>query len=117
MKKFILTILILIFFSLNFSLISFCENDEDKLEIPVIYVDGKLVKFDSNPYFKDNATMVPMKEFFNSLGCDVEWISSSQEVIAYKNNMFVKLKINENVAYKNVHQLLKMKKLMFLWTL
>jgi hypothetical protein len=73
-------------------------NEKD---IKTFKVDGNLVEFETQPILLNQSIMVPMKEFFQALGCDVKWISKTKEVIAYKNNMFIKLKINNSTAYKN----------------
>lgn len=70
-------------------------------DIKTFKVDGKEVEFEAQPILLNQTIMIPMKEFFQALGCNVKWINDTQEVIAYKNNMFVKLKINNLTAYKN----------------
>lgn len=70
-------------------------------DIKTFKVDGKEVEFEAQPILLNQTIMIPMKEFFQALGCDVKWINDTKEVIAYKNNMFVKLKINSLTAYKN----------------
>jgi len=70
-------------------------------DIKIFKVDGKVVEFETQPIVLNQTIMVPMKEFFQALGCNVKWINDTKEVIAYKNNMFIKLKINDLTAYKN----------------
>ncbi len=70
-------------------------------DIKTFKVDGKTVEFETQPIVLNETIMVPMKEFFQALGCNVKWINDTKEVIAYKNNMFIKLKINDLTAYKN----------------
>lgn len=70
-------------------------------DIELFKVDGKKVQFETQPIVLNQTIMVPMKEFFQALGCNVKWINDSKEVIAYKNNMFIKLQINSFTAYKN----------------
>lgn len=45
--------------------------------------------------------MVPMRKYFEILGANVKWIDSTREVVGYKNNTFIKLKIDSNEAYNN----------------
>lgn len=70
-------------------------------DIKLFKVDGKKVQFETQPIVLNQTIMVPMKEFFQALGCNVKWIDDSKEVIAYKNNMFIKLQINSLTAFKN----------------
>lgn len=72
--------------------------DED---IKKFRIDGKEVQLETQPILRNQTIMVPMKEFFQALGCTVKWYNDTQEVIAYKNNMFIKLKIDDLKAYKN----------------
>lgn len=72
--------------------------DED---IKKFRIDGKEVQLETQPILRNQTIMVPMKEFFQALGCTVKWYNDTQEVVAYKNNMFIKLKIDDLKAYKN----------------
>ncbi|MBN2898195.1 MAG: hypothetical protein JXO44_05395 [Clostridia bacterium] len=84
----------------SFSL-SQIESISSEKDIKTVKVDGATVQFETQPIVLNKTIMVPMKEFFQALGCDVKWINDTKEVIAYKNNMFIKLKINNLTAYKN----------------
>ncbi len=77
------------------------QSQSEDNYIETFNVDGKKVNFQTKPIILNHTTMVPMKTFFQALGCDVKWINDTQEVIAYKNNMFIKLQINNALAYKN----------------
>jgi len=78
------------------------SNDKTIEEnIKTFKVDGNTVQFETQPIVLDQTIMVPMKEFFQALGCNVKWVNDTKEVLAYKNNMYIKLKINDLTAYKN----------------
>jgi hypothetical protein len=94
MKKNIF-MLITIFLLLFISSISFGEE-----QIEVFYNDEK-IDFATDPILKDNTLMVPMRQFFESFDAHVNWISNTKEVLAYKGNTFIKLKINDSTCYTN----------------
>ena len=94
MKKNIF-ILLTIFFLSFLSPIAFCEN-----QIEVFYNDEK-IHFATEPILKDETLMVPMRQFFESFDANVNWLNDTQEVIAYKGDTFIKLKINESICYNN----------------
>lgn len=77
------------------------EKKRIEQDIQLFKVDGKEVEFETKPIVINQSIMVPMKEFFQALGCNVKWINDTKEVIAYKNNMFIKLQLNNLTAYKN----------------
>lgn len=77
------------------------EREVIEHDIQLFKVDGKEVEFETKPIVINQSIMVPMKEFFQALGCNVKWINDTKEVIAYKNNMFIKLQLNNLTAYKN----------------
>ena len=43
-----------------------------------VYVDGKLILSDCEPYIKNDRTMVPMRAIFEALGAKVEWYNDEQ---------------------------------------
>ncbi|SHK10738.1 Transglutaminase-like superfamily protein [Caminicella sporogenes DSM 14501] len=101
MKKILIVIMI---FSIIFSL-SFNEIYANKLipeSKPIkVKLNDKFLKFDVQPIIYKNRTMVPMRAIFEYLGCLVSWHQKTQTVTAYKDNMYIKLQIGKNVAYKN----------------
>ncbi|MGM0379006.1 MAG: stalk domain-containing protein [Bacillota bacterium] len=93
MKKtlFLICILILIIMSFSF-------GQDSELEI---YYNDELIKFATKPIIKDDIVLVPMRQFFESLDANINWISDTKQVLAYKGNMFIKLQIDNKEVYKN----------------
>ena len=54
------------------------------------------VEFDVPPIIKNERTLVPMRKIFEELGCEVEWLSESQTVIATHNSKIIALQIDKN---------------------
>ncbi len=94
MKKNIF-ILLTVFFLLSLTTISFAEKEVE------IFYNGEKIDFATSPIEKDNTLMVPMRQFFESFDANVNWINDTQEVLTYKGNTFIKLKINDSVCYNN----------------
>lgn len=93
MKKFLLInvfILLLIFSSISYS--------EDKINI---FYNSEEINFASEPKIVENVLMVPMRQFFESFDTNVTWISETQEILAYKDNTFIKLKIDDPICHIN----------------
>jgi len=66
-----------------------------------VTIDGNSISFDTVPERSGNTIMVPMKEFFEALGARVLWVESERMVVAYKDNMHMKLQLGNNIAYRN----------------
>ncbi|MBQ7875812.1 MAG: hypothetical protein IJ316_00840 [Clostridia bacterium] len=66
-----------------------------------IIVDGKMLKVDTDPYIKNDRTMVPMRAIFEALGATVSWDNDTRTAIGVKDNNEVEITIGENVLYKN----------------
>lgn len=66
-----------------------------------VYVDGKLVQTDSEPYIKNDRTMVPMRAIFEALGASVSWYQAEKIATGTKGNIEVAIKIGDKVLYKN----------------
>lgn len=75
--------------------------EESKEENISLFLDGELLKFETQPILINNQVMVPMRPFFESLGAQVAWVEETRTVIAYKSNMFIKLIIDSESAHKN----------------
>lgn len=93
MKKLLFLICILIFISMSFT-----YGQDSKLEI---YYNDELINFATKPVIKEDIILVPMRQFFESLDANINWIPETKQVLAYKGNMFIKLQINNKEVYKN----------------
>ncbi len=69
-----------------------------------ILIDQSPIVFKTSPKIINNNIMVPMSEFFSAMGADVIWIEEQRIVVAYKDNMHLKLYIDSNKAYENGHE-------------
>lgn len=72
----------------------------DERDVTVI-VDGNKVEFDVPAQLIDGRTMVPVRAIFNALGADVDYDEATETAIGTKGDTEVKIKVNENVLYKN----------------
>lgn len=75
---------------LLFSKYAYAENDISVL------IDNKPIAFDVEPKIASGRTFVPMRKIFEELGCDVEWISEEQIILATKDSSIIILKIGNN---------------------
>jgi hypothetical protein len=84
----IFTIIILIAF------LSIIETNAFASTGVTVNVDGKAVMFTQEPIIKDGRTLVPLRAIFEALGMNVEWDQNTQSVTANKDNVIIKLQIN-----------------------
>lgn len=75
----------------------------DYREIPgvKVYIDG--VEFETGESFYDfsNTTLVPMREFFEKLGANLEWDANIKKITATSKDTSVELIINSKIAKIN----------------
>lgn len=67
----------------------------------VVSLDDQELHFTTAPRLINGVPMVPMREFFESVGANVKWYGETQQIAAYKNNMYIRLQINNSIAYRN----------------
>lgn len=75
-------------------------SSEEYDEIPV-FIKGKKVKFDVAPKIVDGRTMVPLREFAESMDCTVDWDGDKNQVAFMKGNKKVLLVIGVPSANVN----------------
>jgi len=93
-KTTIILMLILIIGSVSYA-------SEEKNKGVEIYYNDEQINFATEPIIKNGLLMVPMRQFFESFDANVNWISETKHVLAYKGNTFIKLQIDEPISYKN----------------
>lgn len=71
---------------------------------PAVTLDNKPLTFDVSPVVENGRTLVPLRVIFESLGAKVNWDGEANTVTAVKGNVTLKLKIGDNLAYKNGSQ-------------
>lgn len=76
-----------------------CQRVCHALDISVV-IDNEPVVFDIAPIIYNDRTMVPMREIFEQLGCDLEWSGERKTVISTKNNLIVALQIGSKKIIK-----------------
>lgn len=71
------------------SVYSVCSAQENI----TVTVNGQAVEFDVPPQIINDRTMLPMRKIFEALGAEIEWIESSQAIIAAKGSLIITLRI------------------------
>ena len=66
-----------------------------------VHVNGHIVKFDTDPYTKNDTTLVGFRTILEALGMKVDWDEESQTVTAVKDDTTVKMTVGSNIAYVN----------------
>jgi hypothetical protein len=68
-----------------------------------IYFDGQSVSAPQAPFIENGTTMIPFRAIFETLGCEVEWISETRTVLAEKSsaNTQIRLQIDNKTAEVN----------------
>lgn len=63
-----------------------------------VYVDGKKLSVNQDPFMKDNRVLVPMRSIFNALGATVAWNAQTKTVTATKDGRKIELTIDSKRA-------------------
>lgn len=71
-----------------------------------ITIDGKKMLLNFPATIINGRTLVPVKDIFESFGCNVEWDGSTQTITGKKGQTVIKLKVNSKDAYVNGTKLL-----------
>ena len=66
-----------------------------------VHLNGHLLKFTSDPYLKNDSTMVGFRSILEALGAEVSWDEETQTVTAAKDGTTIKLTIGDSIAYVN----------------
>lgn len=64
-----------------------------------VKIDNEYIIFDVAPIMRNDRVLVPLRKIFEKLGAEVSWEESSQTITAVKENITIKLKIDDNFAY------------------
>lgn len=62
---------------------------------------GNELTFTNNPYVLNNEIMVPALEFLELIGANVTWNANNNELICYKDNIFLRVNQNNFSAFVN----------------
>ena len=79
------------------------KNNEKSADNSVIrvHVKGHLLKFDSEPYMKNDSVFVGFRAILEALGAEVSWNQETNTVTAVKDGTEVSFTIGSDTAYVN----------------
>lgn len=66
-----------------------------------VYLDGTQLEFDVDPVLESGRTLVPMRVIFEALGAKVSWDAETWTAIAVKDDITIKITIDDMKMYKN----------------
>ena len=66
-----------------------------------VFVDDVQVVFDVEPVIENDRTLVPLRAIFEALGAEVSWEAETRTAVAEKENIEIRITIDENTLYKN----------------
>ena len=71
-------------------------------ETPItVFVNDTKVSFDVEPVIENDRTLVPMRAIFEALNATVTWKSDTKTVVAEKDDVIIKITIDDCNLYKN----------------
>lgn len=76
------------------------QNSDNQSMIKV-KINGAEKSFSPAPVNKEGSVLVPMRSFFEALGCEINWDDATKTVIGQKSGTQIKLTINQESAYVN----------------
>ena len=62
-----------------------------------VFSNGKQLDFNVEPIIENDRTLVGMRAVFEALGADVEWESDTSTAVAIKDNIKIRLQINNDI--------------------
>lgn len=66
-----------------------------------VFLNGKMLKFDVEPYIKNGRTMVPFRQIFESLGLDIQWNGAKKTILATNNSSEIFIEIGKTFSFVN----------------
>ena len=84
-------------------------NKKDYLDLTVlndnggtkVKVDGEYLTFEKYPEIINGRTLVPLRKIFEAIGAEVIWNGADQSITAIKDDITIKMQINNNTLIKN----------------
>ncbi len=87
---------ILVIFIMSMSFVTFADQK------PItVFLDGEQLTFDVEPTLESGRTLVPMRVIFEALGATVNWDNDTFTAIAVKDDLTIKITIDDMKLYKN----------------
>ena len=95
-KMFIKIMALVIIFIMSLSMVTFADQK------PItVFLDGTQLEFDVPPMLENGRTLVPMRVIFEALGATVDWDNDTFTAIATKDDLTIKITIDDMKLYKN----------------
>lgn len=77
-------------------------NNKKQADSPVrVHVNGHIISFSTEPYAKNDTTLVGFRSILEALGAEVTWNNETETVTAVKDGTTVSLKVGDKTAYVN----------------
>lgn len=95
LKKVIITLLTILSLLVS-SIPAFAANEEIK-----VYIDGRQIYFDKQPFIENDVTLVQFRPIFEKLGLKIEWDEKTRTVTGRRSDLIVKLVIDDTSAIVN----------------
>jgi len=100
MNKFRNIVILLLVVSLTTLLFPALIVNADSADIDV-KINGASIEFDQPPIIEEGRTLVPMRAIFEALGAEVVWDGDTQTAIGTKDDIEIRITIDNNIMYKN----------------
>lgn len=84
--------------SMNMTTLIEQADNQDKI---IIFLDDKLIRSEVAPFIQDSRTLIPVRAVSEALGCEVQWIQASKEVLITRGSDVISMFIGENVYTVN----------------
>ncbi len=81
------------------------DNSNNNVNNIQIQLDNTPISFEISPEIVNGNIMVPAGEFFENMRAYVIWNEEQKIIVAYRDNMHLKLLIDKNEAYQNGHRI------------
>ncbi len=97
MKKiFTKVVALMIIFIMSSGMVAFADQN------PItVFLNGEQLAFDVEPTLENGRTLVPMRVIFEALGATVDWDNDTFTAIAVKDDLTIKITIDDMKLYKN----------------
>lgn len=66
-----------------------------------VYIDGKKINFEVQPFIEDGTTLVPFRAIFEELEMEVSWFQESKIVVGEKEGLIIRLIVGSKTASVN----------------
>lgn len=67
----------------------------------LVMLKGRYIDFDVAPVIMNDRVMVPMRNIFEALGANVNWVGETQTIFAVKGTDIIAMQVGQNTFFKN----------------